>query len=262
MTRRTFLETGVAAAAARVAAATSADRASGARFIWYDSLGEGRNTFGLFRKTFTVPRFIESGVLHVFADTSYHLYVNGQFIEFGPVRCDPRFPLFDTHELFSLLRRGPNVIAIEVNFWGLKTFKAMPVRGGLIAWGSVKHDGGIVDLTTIAGSWRTTRARSRSRYAPKLSFALPAADLFEQTKSEDGWQSAEFDDSGWSPCVELSMQDSWGELRPRSIPFMSGSVQIDKPAIVLPFEKARSGTPFRYLCLTTSRTMRTSTAIS
>jgi len=237
MTRRTFLETGVAAAAVGVAAASPADRPLGARFVWYDAQGEGRNTFALFRKAFTLSGPVKTANLRVFADTSYQLFVNGQFIEFGPVRCDPRFPLFDTHELAPLLRLGHNVIAIEVNFWGLKTFKAMPVRGGLIAWGGVTYDGGSVDLTTNAGSWRTTRSRSRSRYAPRLSFALPAADLCEQNSAEDGWQLTAFDDSKWLPCVELEKQDSWGELQPRSIKFMSGGVPVSTSALVLPLRK-------------------------
>src|SRR6202034_3378763 len=123
--------------------------------------------------------------------------------------------------------------SIEVNFWGLKTFKAMPVRGGMIAWGAVKHEGGGVDLTTSARSWRTTKSASRGRYAPALSFALPAADLFEQNSAEQHWQSVEFDDASWGSAVEIEKQDSWGELAPRSIPFMSGgSVAIGTPALV------------------------------
>jgi alpha-L-rhamnosidase len=240
MTRRTFVETGVAAAVAGVAAANSPERPSGARFIWYDAHGEGRNTFALFRKAFTVSGQVESASLHLFADTSYQLFVNGQFVEFGPVRCDPRFPLYDTHEIAILLRPGRNIIAVEVNFWGLKTFKAMPVRGGMVAWGAVKHEGGVADLTTRAGSWRATKSKSRARYAPALSFALPAADLFEQNSAEEGWKGMEFDDSAWEPSVELEKQDSWGELLPRSIPFMSagplGPAAI-KGALVLPIER-------------------------
>jgi len=238
MTRRTFVETGVAAALAGAAGASAADRPSGARFVWYDAQGAGRNTFALFRKSFNVSWPVESAALHLFADTSYQLFVNGQFVEFGPVRCDPRFPLFDTHEIGPLLRLGRNVIAVAVNFWGMKTFKAIPVRGGMIAWGAVKHDGGVVDLTTRAGSWRTTKSQSRARYAPALSFALPAADLFEQTAGEDGWQKMDFDDSAWSPSVEIQKQDSWGELQPRSIPFMSGGRgAIAKPALVMPLRR-------------------------
>ena len=223
----------MAAALAGAAAANAADRPSGARFVWYDKDGEGRNTFALFRKSFTVPGVVEGAELHLFADTSYQLFVNGQFVEFGPVRCDPRFPLFDTHEIGPLLRPGRNVIAVEVNFWGLKTFKAMPVRGAMIAWGAVKYGGGAVDLTTRAGQWRVTKSRSRARYAPALSFALPAADLFEQTAGEDGWKKLDFDESAWTPSVEIAKQDSWGELQPRSIPFMSaGAVDIAKPCLL------------------------------
>ncbi len=239
MQRRDFLKTAATAAAfAGSASPATAARPSGARFIWYDSQGQGRNQFAQFRRKFAVSGGVESATLQVFADTSYQLFVNGEFVEFGPVRFDPRFPLHDTHDIAKLLRPGANVIAIEVNFWGLKTFKAMPVRGGMIAWGEVKHDGGSIDLSTGVTPWRCARSKSRIRFAPKLSFALQAADLVDQSSADDGWKTARFDDSSWRPAVEIEKQDSWGELQPRSIPFMSGAnVAIETPIPVFPLRQ-------------------------
>ena len=240
MQRREFLKSVAATAAlAGNAIAQPLSRPAGARFIWYDALGEGRNQFAQFRKKLAISGRVESALLHVFADTTYQLFINGEFVEFGPVRFDPRFPLYDTHDIARFLRPGANVIAIEVNFWGLKTFKAMPVRGGMIAWGEVKHEGGKIDLTTGATAWRSTKSKSRTRYAPKLSFALQAADLVDQSNVEDGWRTAAFDDSGWPPAVEIERQDSWGELEPRNIPFMSGeSVAIETPTSVFALRKS------------------------
>ena len=228
----------VTTAAAGLAASQPAPRNPEARFVWYDEIGEGRNRFARFRRTFIVTGQLDEARLHVFADTSYQLFVNGEFVEFGPVRCDPRFPIYDTHDIAKHLRTGVNVIAIEVNFWGLKTFKAMPVRGGLLAWGQVKHGSSSIDLATGPTPWRCIQTQTHARYAPKLSFALPAADLFEESAAEEHWKRAEFDDSPWPFAVEIAKQDSWGEPQPRSIPFMSGQpLPIERPVPVFPIER-------------------------
>ena len=60
----------------------------------------------------------------------------------APVRFDPRFPVFDTHDIAHLLKPGRNVVAVEVNHFGLHTFKSMPARAGMLAWGSVEMASG------------------------------------------------------------------------------------------------------------------------
>jgi hypothetical protein len=135
LNRREFLgtvSTGIVAATA-VARPDSPATPSGAKFVWYDDQGLGRNLFGLFRRTFDIAGGVNSAVVHVFADTAYQLFVNGEFIEFGPVRFDPRFPVFDSHDIAHLLKPGRNVVAVQVNYYGLHTFKSMPARAGMIA---------------------------------------------------------------------------------------------------------------------------------
>ena len=210
-----------------------------AKYIWYDDRGSGRNLYGMFRKTFDITGEVQSACLHIFADTSYQLFINGEFIEFGPVRFDPRFPLYDTHNISPYLKIGRNVIAVLVNFIGHKTFKNIPAGAGLIGWGEVRlADGQVISLCTGKNHWKAKASRSYCPYAPKLSFALNAADIFDQGKEEHGWREVDFDDSHWPNAVELSNQNLWGELAPRSIPFMSGKpVAIDRIVHVLPLKK-------------------------
>jgi alpha-L-rhamnosidase len=216
-----------------------------AKYIWFDELGQGRNPYGLFRKTFEVSGEIEKAILNLFADTNYQLFVNGEFVEFGPVRFDPRFPLYDTHDIKPYLKQGKNVIAVLVNYIGHKNFKSMKNRAGMIAWGTIKVDRVEINLATAEGLWKCKRAKAYDRYSPKISFALNAIELYDQAFEESGWNLPEFDDSSWMPAVEIRDQNSWGELIPRSIPYMSGkemdNVKVQK---VLPLRKVEDWCSF------------------
>ena len=194
-----------------------------AKYIWYDETGLGHNLYAMFRKSFKVDSSVKSAIINIFADTAYQLFINGKFIEFGPVRFDPRFPLYDTHDISSFIKPGGNVIAILVNHIGHKTFKSIPNRAGLAAWGCIETiNGNVIPLDTYKDSWRCACAMSYSTPSRKLSFALNDAEIFLQIPEEYAWKDVDFDDSHWAASVELKEQDSWGMPETRSIPFMSG----------------------------------------
>jgi len=208
------------------------------KYIWYDNNGSGRNLYGNFRNVFTLKGKPESATLHLFADTSYQLFVNGKFIEFGPVRFDPRFPQFDTHDISEHLKTGKNVIAVQVNYFGIKTYKSIASQPGLVTWGSVVTDSENISLDSNSKNWRCISSGEHSGYTRKMSFALNPADLFEQGKEEEGWKLPDFIDNHWNAATELINQDGWGLLAPRTIPYMSGKdVPIHEVMAVLPLKK-------------------------
>ena len=194
------------------------------KYVWYDQLGEGRNLHACFRRVLELNGPVTSAKLKVFADSTYQLFVNGQFVEFGPVRFDPRYPTYDSHDLRKHLRPGRNVIAVSVNSFQHKTLKAVTHRAGFIAWGEIKAAGQpAIDLAT-PGAWRALADGGHSRYAAKFSFALNAAELYDQAGEGEnaGWNQAGFDDRHWPGVVPLADQTDWGNLKSRPIPFMSG----------------------------------------
>lgn len=208
----------------------------GAKYIWYEKQGNGRNLYGMFRKTFAIDGKVVSAKINIFADTHYQLFINGTFIEFGPVRFDPRFPLYDSHDISPYLKEGENVIAVLVNCFGCKTYKAIKNPAGFIAWGTIRQENSpAVDIRTGEGSWKCRKAEEYARYAPKLSFALNPAELYDQGFEESGWKEPGFNDEAWLPAVEIADQNRWGKLRQRQMPFMKkDSIPIEGSVEVLP----------------------------
>ncbi len=206
-----------------------------AKFIWYDSTGLGRNLYANFRKSFLIEGKVESAILSLFADTSYQLFVNGQFIQQGPIRFDPRFPVYDTIDLTPFLVQGKNVIAVQANYFGMQTYKSIENRGGFIAWGVIKNGNKSINLDTNDKNWRCTKAKEYSKYVQKLSFALNPTVIFDQKNEIKSWKSKDFEDSKIPLPILLDNQKSWGKFSKRNIPYMSGhEVKIEKFIHIFP----------------------------
>lgn len=193
-----------------------------AKFIWYDTKGEGRNLYANFRKSFVIEGKIQSSILNLFADSSYQLFVNGQFVQQGPIRFDPRFPVYDSVDLAPFLTQGKNVIAVQANYFGMKTFKSISNRGGFIAWGEIKAGNKTISLETDTKNWRCSKAKEYSKYVQKMSFALNPPVVFEQAKEDSNWKNVVFDDSKMMFPQIIEKQQSWGTFSERTISKMSG----------------------------------------
>ncbi len=207
-------------------------------YVWFNDHGTGRNQFAAFRLSFDLPQVPSQAVLHLFADSAYQLFVNGRFVAFGPVRFDPRFPLHDSIDLAPHFRAGRNVLAVQVKAFGIKTFKAISGHGGMAAWGSISTpDGLAIDLSTAGADWRCVRHESYDEEASKLSFALDAADVFDQAREPRDWKTGDVEETSWPRAIPLTDQSYWGELQPRSIPSLGlAAIPLPKSARVLPLK--------------------------
>ena len=184
-------------------------RSDGKRFVWYDAQGKGRNLYGEFRRNFNLNEIPKKAEFSLFADTVYQLKVNDEFVGFGPVRFDPKFPMYDTYDLAKYLKKGENTISVIVNYFGVIAFKAILNQAGFCAWGDIVG----IDVSTSADGWETRPSPERQSYMPKISFALNPIEVFEQQIDDSSYK--------WAPAVPLENQNAFGEFEPRSIPFMS-----------------------------------------
>ncbi len=207
-------------------------------FVWSDDEGLGRMVHVYFRRELRLAGPPTSARLNLFADTNYHLRVNGEFVGFGPARSYPEFPEYDSYDIAPMLGAGDNVIAVHVLHVGTASYHNLVVRGGLAAWGSVvvgdgDAEGGTIDLSTER-DWLCMESAGHDPAAARFSFAIPPLQIFDERAEPPGWdlpgRSGPPDvrttrpvrpEGEWKMPVPLKHQDGRGELRPRSIPHLT-----------------------------------------
>jgi hypothetical protein len=172
----------------------------------------GRNQFVSFERRFVCGANPQA-TLHLFADTRYRLFVNGEFVAYGPGRFVTAHPEYDTHDLTLRLRAGENILRVEVNYYGCSSFQTMPDGlPGFIAAGGTAD--GRVDFAT-PGDWRARIHRAWDANAPHFSFAQNPAEICD-TRMLAG----ELDGPAVHPVVPLpSAATPWPKPRSRSVPY-------------------------------------------
>jgi len=187
-----------------------------ARWIWSEADGPP-NTWMCFRKRFGLRSRPRSAPARIAADTKYWLWLNGRLVvregglKRGPTPDDT---YCDEVDLAPHLRRGENVIAVLVWYWGKHSYSHRDSgRGGLV-----------LDSRAVVtdGTW-TCRAhpafkRTRSKTSVQLA---PWSIRYDARDAIDGWEQADYDDSDWTAATAKGRPpvEPWGRLVRRPIPF-------------------------------------------
>ncbi len=201
----------------------SAARPQNAKFIWDDNNGIGRQKMVCFRKDFQLKQIPEIAEIHLFADSRYHLIINGVFVNFGPVRSYPENPFFDTYDIKSYLNKGENLITVKVLSNGMNTYQIPKSIGGFIAWGKL----GNIDLST-PGNWLCKNVDGLDNTQPKLSFAAGAVESYDARLDEHDFTEIGADLSKWQKPVIITNQNNWAKLNPRIIPHLTQNEILPK----------------------------------
>jgi len=144
------------------------------------------------------------------------LFVNGQRAGRGPLKGELSYYYYETYDIGKLLRKGRNVIAAEVVWFGLNSPNSEIHSGyaGFLLQGP--KDAGI-DTPT---GWKVQVDRAVkpnvTHYSNAMNF-LDNMELVDGAKYPVGWQSPGFDDSSWEDAIFVTSADvdpTWGELHP------------------------------------------------
>jgi hypothetical protein len=151
-------------------------------------------------------------MLHLFADTRYRLFVNNNFVAYGPGRFVTAYPEYDSHEITPHLRVGGNVLRIEVNYYGCSSFQTMPDgQPGFIAAGGTAD--GAVGFAT-PGEWLARIHQAWYAQAPYFSFAQNPAEICDTRTL-----ATELATPPTIPAVPLpATATPWAKPLPRSAP--------------------------------------------
>ena len=120
---------------------------------WISHPDDPGREFGVyhFKKEFRLDKSPQTFVVHVSADNRYKLYVNGQYITFGPARGDRLNWRYETLDLAPYLRPGDNLVAATVwNFAGYRPVAQHSVKTGFILQGNTEAE----RVADTNGSWK------------------------------------------------------------------------------------------------------------
>jgi hypothetical protein len=184
--------------------------------VWIRPEGGARNEYVFFRRSLDLAEAPEKAALNLYADSRYALYVNEQYVGFGPIRSYHANPFYDTYDLAPLLKKGKNIIAIKVLSNGMETYQLFDYKGGFAAWGQIAMPGQTIDLE-VTRDWVARKSRGYDQTAPKFSFAAGAIENWD-TRGEADWYHLETTTKGWQSPVPITDQSQWGPFRQRPFP--------------------------------------------
>ena len=198
-----------------------------AKWIWNANTNFDAHQYAVFRKEFTIKG--RSAALHITADSRYQLYLNGEYLGFGPLRAYPDHYKKDVYELGGLLKKGKNVLSVLVEHFGCDTFQYLKRDGGLLAW--LESEGETVLVSDR--SWKADAAREYAANVPRIS----CQQGYEEQVDARAY-------CGWKEIVCRKKMPSALELRPyddglhkelqeRDIPFLTRTpVYPDRKSVV------------------------------
>lgn len=185
--------------------------------VWLSEDDNTRFQVAYFRNTFDLAEVPEHGELSLFADSRYHLILNGTFLNFGPTRAYPEHPMYDTLDIAPFLKKGANTISVIVLSNGTATFQLRHQPPAFWAWGNI----GDISLET-PGSWKAHRAAGYDAAAPRGNFATGPVEIYDERMDTAllGWQESDYDDVAWQ-TPEIISREHWGDLLVRDIPMLT-----------------------------------------
>jgi len=199
-------------------------------WIWYDHYGyEDVNVFMLARKSFNLKSIPKKAEIKITADTRYKLYVNGEFVNYGPARGYLEHYPFDRVDISRYLRKGENVIGVIVWQWGHGTFQSIyGGAAGLIVSGKI---GGVDIGTKKDNGWFVKKCPGHKQDMVRRSVQLPYQENFDARKVESDWMLPGFKleegKGGWERPKSWRIAGSlpWLTFEERGIPLLKFKIK-------------------------------------
>ncbi len=201
--------------------------------------GESDHGVYHFRRAIDITSKPSSFIVHVSADNRYRLFVNGKAVGLGPARGDKIHWHYETYDMAPYLKTGKNVLAAQVwNLGGQGPVAQMTIgKTAFIMQGDTEKESGV---NTDPENWKVIKDPA-FRLKPVTGemvfgyYALGNTDSLYAAKYPWGWETVEFDDSGWQKPGFVSLADPLyyaykhgeadGGLTPRTIPMMEEKLE-------------------------------------
>lgn len=183
-----------------------------AHYAWSQERGGPGLTVRLFRRVFDAGIGSSGLKIHVSADSRYRLWLNGEFIGFGPAKGTLGRYHFETFDIGPRLRPGKNVLAAEVRWFGEHSPASevhAPIPGFLVQG----PEGSDLDTP---GKWRVHVSHAvtpdTTPYISNAHQFLGYFEHFDARREPTGWRDLAFDDSSWPYAIALGAAAAMGAI--------------------------------------------------
>ena len=163
-------------------------------WIWPETYMYLHNHFAQFRRDFALSSLRDKAVLHLTADKSYKLFVNGQFVCRGPARGYQAHWPFDTVDIKPFLRIGHNWISVEAYNPGISTFQYLHLtRAGMLC----APEGKELVAAWAKSKWQHRRSPAHATNTARLSVQIDFQEDVDFTKDDRAWMHAPKPPEAW-----------------------------------------------------------------
>ncbi|MBN1534020.1 MAG: glycoside hydrolase [Spirochaetes bacterium] len=162
------------------------------------------NMWVCFRKRVVLEEVPRRLIAKIGADSRYWLWINGVPVvrEGGLKRGpNPHDTYYDEVDLSGRLRKGENVIAVLLWFFGKEGFSHNDSGTAALIFECGHNGGGVIS----DGSWKVrVHPAFYTTGAPIPNYRLPEANIaFDARRDMPQWTGLDFDDSGWGDAQVL-----------------------------------------------------------
>lgn len=203
-------------------------------WIWYDHYGyDDVNVYMLARKSFEIDEVPKKAEIKITADSRYKLYVNGQYVCYGPARGFPGSYPFDRVNIAPHLKKGRNALGVMVHQYGHGTFQSIYAgAAGFLVSGKVGKE----DIGTKKNRWLVKKCSGHKQDTIRRSVQLGYQEHFDFRGMESDWLSPKEEikegKNGWSyGNYRIVGSAPWFTLEEREIPLLKEQIQNYKKVL-------------------------------
>ena len=190
--------------------------------IWAHASEPSKHEVVLFRRAFSLEEVLDKVELHIFADTRYEIWFDGQWIGRGPARFSFMTREFDVYQLAGL-DQGEHLIAVLVQ-WAPNNRRSESTTPYLQAHLQGENSNQIQIVARTGSQWKAYFTDAWNHNAsPVHSWGLIGpTELLDLRKLPTDWMKSSFNDGDWSPAVVKEISIQVDQLR---IPRLDPSIQ-------------------------------------
>jgi len=188
--------------------------------IWLHNVEPNNHEIGLFRREFVLSEDLQDAELHIFADTRYEVWLDGDWIGRGPARFSEHLREYDVYHL-DPLSPGPHVVAILVQ-WAPNSRRSESDTPFLRASLWKLSAAGTKQLMLRTDSqWKTRMAQAWALQSePVHAWDLVGpTELMDLREYDTTWVEISYVDDNWSSAV--TKENAVRADLPRSIPLLA-----------------------------------------